>query len=162
MRTSRIAFILVLALASTHGLRAQAARQTPPSLAQAMRAGFTESANRLVQAAEGIPEAQYDFKPAPTVRSLRQLVAHMADGNNYYCAQAAGRNVQWSDSTETANLPKAQLIARLRASIAACTAVPAGAPRQEQFMANLMHIEHHYGNLVTTMRVAGLTPPQNG
>lgn len=151
----------LLALAAFSG-SAQAQANRTPSLAEALRAGFTESSNRLLQAAQAIPEAQYDFKPAPTVRSLRQLIAHITDGNNYYCAAASGRQVQWSDSTETGNLSKAQVIARLRASIQACNAVPANAPRQDQFMANLLHIEHHYGNLVTTMRVAGLTPPQNG
>jgi uncharacterized damage-inducible protein DinB len=140
---------------------AHAQANRAPTLAEAVRAGFTESSNRLLQAAEAIPEAQYDFKPAPTVRSIRQLISHIADGNNWYCAHAAGRNAQWSDSTEQANLPKAQVIARLRSSIAACNALPANAPRLDQLMANVGHNEHHYGNLVTTMRVAGLVPPQN-
>lgn len=161
MRTVRLALPAAL-LALTTSLAAQNQQRQPPSLAEAMRAGFTESTNRLLQAAQSIPDAQLDFKPAPTVRSIRQLIAHIADGNNWFCAHANGRDVQWSDSTEAANLPKAQLIARLRASINACNAVPASAPRQDQFMANLMHIEHHYGNLVTTMRAAGLTPPSNG
>lgn len=161
MRMTPMTLPAAALLALTTSLGAQG-NQRAPSLAEGMRAGFTESTNRLLAAAEGIPEAQLDSKPAPTVRSLRQLIAHIADGNNYYCAHAAGRNNQWSDSTETANLPKAQLIARLRASISACNAVPATAPRQDQFMANLLHIEHHYGNLVTSMRVAGLTPPNNG
>ena len=162
MRMARLALPAALLLALTPSLHAQNQPRNPPSLAEAMRAGFTESTNRLLQAAQAIPEAQLDFKPVATVRSIRQLIAHIADGNNWYCAQAAGRNVQWSDSTETANLPKAQLIARLRASINACNAVPASAARQDQWLANLMHVEHHYGNLVTTMRAAGLTPPNNG
>ena len=159
MRMSRVT-LPALALA-VFASTAHAQGNRPPSLADALRAGFTESTNRLVQAAEAIPESQYDFKPAATVRSVRQLIAHIADGNNWYCAQAAGRNVQWSDSLEQANLPKAQVISRLRASIQACQAVPASAPRQDQLLANVAHVEHHYGNLVTTMRVAGLTPPSN-
>ena len=158
----RMVLPAALLLALTSSLAAQNQAQRPPSLADAMRAGFTESANRLLQAAEAVPESQYDFKPTPAVRSIRQLIAHIADGNNWFCAQATGRSVEWSDSTEAANLPKAQVIARLRASVSACTAVPATAPRLDQWMANLMHVEHHYGNLVTTMRVAGLTPPRNG
>lgn len=161
MRMARLILPAALLLAITSPLLAQGEPRQPPSLAEAMRGGFTQATNRLLQAAEGIPETQYDFKPAPTVRSIRQLIAHIADGSNYYCARAAGRNIEWTDAVETANLPKAQLLARVRASNDVCNAVPASAAGQHHYLVNLIHVENHYGNLVTTMRVAGLTPPQN-
>lgn len=165
MNVIRTASCLALALliAGPARARAQAAAAPPPDLVQTMRQGFGEVAAFVVRAGEMVPEAQYGHRPAAGVRTFGQLIGHIADGNNYYCGRAAGRNVEWAETVALSNAGKAELLARLRESITACTAAhtAANAARGNELLANFGHVNHHYGNIVTYLRTLGLTPPSS-
>ncbi len=123
--------------------------------------GFAEVTGWVVRAAEMVPADRYGYRPAPTVRTFGQLVAHLADANAYYCGRAAGRNLQWSDATEQGVTDKTALLQALRQSIAACAEVYAGTGQAGPLMVNLMHTNLHYGNIVTYLRMMGLVPPSS-
>jgi uncharacterized damage-inducible protein DinB len=108
--------VLALVLALPTDMVAQAA-SAPPSLLEATRESFVEVAGWIVRAAEIVPEAQYGYRPTDAVRTFGQLVGHVADANNYYCARA--------------------------------------------LVANHGHASLHYGNMVTYLRMLGITPPSS-
>ncbi len=133
------------------------------SAIEVVRFGYAEVTGFIVRAAEMVPEAQYGYRPTSSVRTLGQLIGHIADGNTYYCGRATGANPQWAETMGLSNATRAELIAALRASIAACTAAhsAANASRINHLLANFGHVNHHYGNIVTYLRMLGLTPPSS-
>ena len=128
--------------------------------AAALKAGFTELSDWIVKSAELVPAEKYAYQPVKTVRTFGQLIAHIIDGQNYYCGRAAGQKVEWSDATLEGRTDKATLLPKLKQSMQTCTALYAGAFRAP-LVANLGHGSLHYGNLVTYMRMLGLKPPSS-
>jgi len=122
--------------------------------------GFGEVAGWVGKAADLVPAEKYAYRPVDTVRTFGQLVAHIADAHNYYCARGAGKNVQWSDAVEKGRLDKATVVAKLKQSIEACDGVYA-ASAAPPLMANIAHTNLLYGNIVTYMRMLGLAPPSS-
>ena len=128
--------------------------------AAALKAGFTELSDWIVKSAELVPAEKYTYQPVKTVRTVGQQIAHIIDGQNYYCGRAAGQKVEWSDATEKGATDKATLLPKLKQSMQTCTALYAAAFRAP-LVANLGHGSLHYGNLVTYMRMLGLKPPSS-
>jgi uncharacterized damage-inducible protein DinB len=129
--------------------------------AAALRYGFSEVSGLVTKAADLVPADKYSFRPTSSVRTFGQLVAHIADAQNYYCARAAGRNVQWSEIVEKGNTDKATLVQKLKQSVDACNAMYGGAGQAGALLANVAHTNLHYGNIITYMRMLGLAPPSN-
>lgn len=127
----------------------------------ALRHGFGEVSGWVTKAAELVPADKYSYRPAPTVRTFGQQLAHIADSYNYYCARAAGRNEQWSDALEKGSTDKAVLAQKLKQATDACNAAYGGNGQAGALLANIAHTNLHYGNLITYMRLLGLTPPSN-
>ena len=130
----------------------------------------------VVRSAEKVPENLYDFKPTPEVRSLAGVLGHIADGNNLLCGLAAGEKPKFDQSNEK-KTTRADLLAALKASYAACDKVFAGTTdanattavdffgqKETRFgmlaVAN-SHMWEHYGNLVTYMRLKNIVPPSS-
>lgn len=159
--SARIVLVLLL-LAVPALAHAQAARSAP-GLLDVTRAGFTEVADWIVRAAESVPEARYGYRPTDGVRTFGELVGHVADGNNYYCARAAGTDQDWTDTVALSGAGKTELLAQLKRSIATCTAAhtAANAARGAPLLANYGHASLHYGNIVTYLRMLGITPPSS-
>jgi uncharacterized damage-inducible protein DinB len=137
------------------------AQQAAPDPAAALKGGMDEVTGWITRAAEMVPADKYAFKPAPTVRSFGQLVAHVADGQNYYCARAAGQNVEWAETVEKGNHDKAGVIQKLKESTAACAAAHAKSGAAGPLIANYGHNNLHYGNIITYLRLMGLVPPSS-
>jgi uncharacterized damage-inducible protein DinB len=124
-----------------------------------LRRNFTEVSAWASRAAEMVPADKYGFRPAETVRTFGQLIGHLADSYNYYCAVAAGREVEWNDSIEKGVTDKAVLVQRLKQALETCTPVYANGGRFRALVDNLGHTSIHYGNIVTYMRTMGIAPP---
>jgi uncharacterized damage-inducible protein DinB len=141
------------------------------------RAGFDIVKGYVTKAAEQVPEEMYAFKPTPDVRSLGQLVGHIADANFGICSMATGQkpDMQNIEKTKTS---KADLIAALAASFKFCEAgfagmtsasanetvkffLPGTHTRLGVLTFNTAHDFEHYGNIVTYMRLKGLVPPSS-
>jgi uncharacterized damage-inducible protein DinB len=129
----------------------------------------------LVKSAEMLPEADYGFKPTPAVRSFGQLIGHVANANYMICATAKGeKNPATQDFEKTTE--KAALVKALKDALAYCDPVYKMADADltataEMFgmkmtrlgwaFLNVTHDNEHYGNLVTYLRMKGLTPPSS-
>ena len=131
----------------------------------------------VLRSAEQVPEDKYSYKPVATVRSFGAILAHLADSNNAFCATAGGKPTAEGSSIEASTTKRADIIAKLKESYAACDAVynattDAGLlkmyPMFGQQMSvsailtlNAAHNYEHYGNLVTYMRSLGMVPPSS-
>ena len=129
----------------------------------------------LVKSAEMLPEADYGFKPTPAVRSFGQLIGHVANANYMICATAKGEKSPATQDFEKVT-EKAALIKALKDALAYCDPIykmadaDLSAPA-EMFgikmtrlgfaFLNVTHDNEHYGNLVTYLRMKGLTPPSS-
>jgi uncharacterized damage-inducible protein DinB len=137
---------------------ARAQTMTP---AAAAKRSYDEAANWVVKSAEMVPEAKYSFKATKDVRSFAQLVAHLVDGQNYYCS-AATKKTQWTDPAEKALGTKAQIVAKLKKAVADCDAAYSNsAANIAPLIENVGHTNLHYGNVITYMRLMGMVPPSS-
>ncbi len=134
----------------------------PPANA-AVKFGFEEVSGWLAASAALVPAEKYTYKPVGTVRSFGELMAHAADGMNWYCGSAkAAKDLQWSDAVEKGGTDKAKVVAALKRATAACTAAYASpAARIDRLMGNLTHSNLHYGNAIVYLRMLGLKPPSS-
>jgi uncharacterized damage-inducible protein DinB len=130
----------------------------------------------LTRTAAKVPEDLYSFKPTPEVRSLGQLIGHLADANFGICATAAGEKPPQSGIEKSATT-KAALSKALGDAVAYCDKVIAGlddtkgmevtkfftgpTTRLGVIAFNTAHANEHYGNLVTYMRLKGIVPPSS-
>ncbi|MDP2052368.1 MAG: DinB family protein [Acidobacteriota bacterium] len=143
----------------------------------AVKAQLAQIKNPVIRTAEKVPEDLYAFKPTPEVRSLGQLIAHIADGNNGICGAASGMKPTGQTGIEKSVTGKAALQKALADSFAFCEQALAsmddtkGAEMAKSFLGmqprlmvlafNNSHVNEHYGNLVTYMRLKGIVPPSS-
>jgi uncharacterized damage-inducible protein DinB len=143
---------------------------------KAAKAQFDMIKVNLSKTAAKVPEEVYSFKPTPEVRSLGQLIGHVADANFAICGAAAGEKPP-QGGFEKGKTSKVDLSKALNDSIAYCDKVIAslddakGAalvpmfgqqmPKLAVFNFNIQHCNEHYGNLVTYMRLKGIVPPSS-
>lgn len=137
---------------------------------------FESNKGYLIRSAELMPEANYGFKPAPTVRSFGEIIGHLANENYLMCAAGKGEAnpVAATDFEKVA--VKAELVKALRESLAYCDDAyrmpDARAMEPTEIFGmkgnklwaitlNLTHNGEHYGNLVTYLRIKGLVPPSS-
>lgn len=133
----------------------------PNDAVTAARAGFAEVSGWVTKAADLVPADKYNYRPVPTVRTFVELIAHIADGHNWYCARAGGRNVEWSDAIEKGKTDKATVVQKLKQSIDACNTVYGGSGQIGLLFANAAHSSLHYGNIITYIRMLGMVPPSS-
>ena len=128
----------------------------------------------LLRSAEKMPEENYSFKPADSVRTYGQIIGHLADAQYLFCSSATGEKNP-SPNVEKTKTAKADLIAALKEGFAYCDKVydsmtDATATQSANFFGNQIpkymvlninvgHNMEHYGNLVTYMRIKGVVPP---
>jgi uncharacterized damage-inducible protein DinB len=158
IQTAATALLLLTAPLSA---QSPARQQDPNDPKDVMRGGFAEVTGWVTRAAAMVPADKYNYRPAQAVRTFAQLIAHIADSHNWYCANAGGRNTEWSDAIEKGSSDKAGLTQKLKQSIDACNTLYNGTGRTKELMANLAHTSLHYGNIITYMRMMGLVPPSS-
>ena len=82
---------------------------------------YTTVKGFAIRAAEKMPEANYSFQPAPTVRTFGQIVGHIADDQFYFCSTVKGESKE-TDIEKTVKT-KAELVAKLKEAFSYCDAV---------------------------------------
>jgi uncharacterized damage-inducible protein DinB len=136
--------------------------------------GYERTTGILVRSAEKMPEENYSFKPADSVRSYGQIIGHLADAQYLFCSAASGEKNPGLNIEKT-KTSKADLVAALKEGIAYCEKVydsmtdaaavepvkffGTDAPKFAVLNINVGHNMEHYGNLVTYMRIKGIVPP---
>jgi uncharacterized damage-inducible protein DinB len=129
--------------------------------AAALRKNFNQVNGWVTKAAELVPADKYNFQPTKSVRTFGQLVAHVADSYQYYCASATGQKAQWSDAIEKGSVDKATLVQKLKELSNTCNAAYGANGQASALIENIGHTNLHYGNMITYLRLLGMRPPSN-
>jgi uncharacterized damage-inducible protein DinB len=110
------------------------------------------------------------------VRTLGQILAHVANSNYAFCSGVAGEENPSSENLEETKTTKAEIKEALADAFAYCQGVYENMTdergsemvpffggqeyaRSAILAFNSAHNYEHYGNLVTYMRINGITPP---
>ncbi len=156
------------------GILLAAAMHAQNPLSDDVRAAYAGVKSNILKSAEKMPEENYDFRPAPRVRTFGQILGHIAQEQYlYFCAPFKGE--QKFVDTERTKTSKADLIAALKESFAYCDGaydsmtdskasevVNTGGSKSTRLRLlwmNIVHDESHYGNIVTYLRMKGIIPP---
>jgi len=158
----RFIMLLCCLLFSAATSLAQSTPEKTPDVATEMRNGFNEVNGWVTKAAEMVPADKYNYRPVDTVRTFGQLIGHITDSYNYFCAQGAGNNVEYSEAVEKGGTDKATLLPKLKEAVAKCNAAySSDKPQLKPLFSNVGHTSLHYGNIITYMRMMGLKPPSS-
>lgn len=188
MRSFGIAIVCCAAFAGAVSAQqpaapAQAAQPRPlPGVIMEVRNIFNTHKGNITKAADMFPEDKYGWSPTPEVRTWGGLISHIIDDNNGGCFLLAGeaappaRLDNAGKPTDAGKgLKKADITKLLAESFARCDkafdAVTEanmnernGTGARSKFGAvfyNTQHINEHYGNIVTYMRLQGMVPPSS-
>jgi len=142
------------------------------------RADYRSVRNYVIRSAEKMPATDYDFRPAPDVRTFAQQIAHIADDQYNLCAPVRGevRHTRYQEIELTLRT-KADLAPALKKAFEYCdvaydsvTAKNAAEvvqfgnttrTRLSMLNWNTWHTWEHYGNLVVYFRLKGAVPPSS-
>jgi len=145
---------------------------TPPNpLTKTISIFRSNMQDKIMKAAETMPEAKYSYRPTKDVRSFAEILTHVADISYYLCSNAKGEAAPPPANGKDA---KIQIIAYLKSAFGYCDGVysgfkdehlndPAdfwGYKTNKMFIVTQLpsHDALHYGNLVTYLRLNGLEP----
>ena len=175
--------LIALALAAAP-LGAQTQQAPPPNFGVASaKATFMVPASFVRRALEQTPDSLLAFRPTPDIRSLGELFAHVADGEHIFCSLALGEPMMmggvedaYKKSTGTSAQKKAAILEAYKGSMAHCDKAYAQQDAGVQGMVSFFgsnvsrmftltmngaHDYEHYGNIVTYLRLKGITPPSS-
>ena len=127
--------------------------------------------DKILKAADTMPESKYSYRPTKEVRSFAEILNHIADISYTLCSNAKG---EAAPAPPAALHSKAEIVAYVKSSFAYCDETYAGFtdPHLNDpanffgFRTNKMflltqvgnHDALHYGNLVTYLRINGEVP----
>ena len=158
----RILLILCCLLLSAASSFGQAKPDKAPDVSTELRNGFNEVNDWVTKAADMVPADKYNYKPVDTVRTFGQLIAHITDSYNYFCAHGVGNKVEWADPIEKGATDKDTVLPKLKEAVGRCnTAYGSSTSQFRPLFTNIGHTSLHYGNIITYMRMLGLKPPSS-
>jgi uncharacterized damage-inducible protein DinB len=141
---------------------AQSSPQKAPDMSTELRSAFNEVNGWVTKAAEAVPADKYNYRPVDTVRTFGQLIGHITDSYNYFCAQGVGNKVEWSEPVEKGGTDKDTVLPKLKEAVSKCNAAYGSNNAQlRPLFTNVGHTSLHYGNIITYMRMMGLKPPSS-
>ncbi len=160
--------VLILSLASA------AAAQSKSPASDALREMLNGREKNIVAAFEEMPADKYEYKPTADQMTFRHLAAHIADGNNYFCANVG--DVPQPKVDFNGKETKEQLVTALKASFEFCHTALAKADdstmnqeitwfdgkkrsRAWAFLGLASSWADHYGAAAMYLRLNGLLPP---
>jgi uncharacterized damage-inducible protein DinB len=177
MRT-RSMVLSLLAFALPAALLAQPAAPAADTGKAEYLAAYDEVATKIKQLAGAIPDAKYGWSPAKEVRTVGQVVGHVA-GAQYLFMRTAGMAVPADapkDENGIENLKsKAEYVAAIDKALAfarqcAADATPEQLAKKVNFFGSdttgrglflfmYGHMSEHLGQLIAYARSVGVTPP---
>ncbi|HXW91079.1 MAG TPA: DinB family protein [Terriglobales bacterium] len=167
------------------GLEAQEMGNKPtpkpaPGPSEAVLEQWNEIGRKLIAMAEDFPEDQYDFKPAPSVRSFSERLIHAAHANYFFINLVRGEKAPAMDDPKREQFKtKTDVVAFVRKSFAdGAQAIKAKGDRgmsdlvvdpfanEQSRISDFAYgfVEHSgevYGQLTVYYRAAGLVPPES-
>ena len=159
------------------GLQGQTRGGAAQPVSDAIRSSWDGAKANIASSAADVPDNVYAFKPVDTVRTFGEIVAHVAGANYVFCAAARGETSPHAENAFDSLATKAAIVKAFAESVAYCDVaykaltdrsaadtidMPFGmgkAARTAALVGNVGHLNEHYGNLVTYMRMKGIVPP---
>jgi uncharacterized damage-inducible protein DinB len=177
------AFITLVLLAAGPAVAQTKAPAKEPrpavTTSQELLNAWNDVGRKLIAMAEDWPEAKYDYKPTPSVRSFAEQLLHVGGANYFFTDTALGKPLGQEDLPREKYKTRADVVAALKKSFADGAAAiqqkgDAGlaATVKHPFANQMAHLssiawdltEHageHYGQLVLYYRMAGQVPPES-
>jgi uncharacterized damage-inducible protein DinB len=157
------------------------ASKAMPGTSQIVLGQWNEIGRKLIAMADDFPEAKYDFKPTPEMRSFAEQLLHAAGSMEYFTAPVQGKTPgQESENPSRASYKtKADVVAFVKKQVEdGAAAIKAKGDKgmadlitdpdskQQMHVSDLAYglIEHsgeHYGQLAVYYRLSGLVPPES-
>ena len=159
--TKLAGYAIILAAATL----AQGQQKTPTS-AERLGKTFQYVNTKVLTMAKDFPEAKYDFRLKPEMRSFGEVMVHIASGVVYAAKAGRGEKVKWDELDAKNYKTKAEIVALLEKSIADANGAlkenPEGWQKSlEPFLGVTEHSAEHYGLLVAYYRANGMVPPES-
>src|SRR5512139_1116771 len=122
---------VMVGLVGTMGLAAEGGAQSragaPQPVAAAIKASWDGAKKNMRDSAEFMPEVHFSFKPADTVRTFGQIVAHTAGANYVFCSAIKGEKSPQAENAFEGLATKAAILKAWDDSVAYCDAAYAAA-----------------------------------
>lgn len=161
--------------ASTGPQAATAAAVLASGPAAEAQHSYAELKANILKAADRMPEADFQFRPTPEIRTFARVVNHISEAQSHSCGAANGTKDLAKVPAETAD--KAAIVSALNASFAECdkayaaltdanmaemfTLGPAKRSRVGLIWGNISHDNEQYATLALYLRLKGLVPPSS-
>ncbi len=141
--------------------------QTRDQLSTLLISRWEQVAYKLAALAEEFPERDFESRPASSVRTVGDVLRHVAFWNRYVADSASGGQVDdtMNELPKAKYATKARILRELKASAAGATAAlreqEAGlSPETAELVTTFIeHTSEHYGQLVVYARINGIVPP---
>ena len=184
------ALFAAIAVAAPAGAQQHAGHAAPghdmsPAIVAALVGDVEQVEQKMIALAEAVPEESWGWRPAEGVRSIGEVVMHVAADNYFIPALAgaaapaetgiSGDSYQTAVAYESRPATKAEAIEAMRQSFAHVRAVMggvdhAGLMANHNFFGNQMsgtqvwvltatHLHEHLGQLIAYARSNGVVPP---
>ena len=155
------AYILILG-ASTLAY----SQSKPHTAAESLEKNFDYIHQKVLTMAQDFPDAKYDYRLKPEMRSFGEVIVHIASGVSYAARKGRGEKVNWAELNPKDYATKEQCVALLQKWIGEADASlkqnPEGVEGSlEPFLSVLQHSSEHYGLLVAYFRANDLVPPDS-
>jgi len=147
------------------------------AVTQSLKGLFEITKTNILATAEMLDQELYAFRPTADVRSMGEVLAHVAGAQFAFCSGAAGEPNPESENFQETRTTKADIVEALEMGFGYCddvfenTTDTRGASEVTFFGSpntvfgilafNSAHNYEHYGNLVTYMRLNGIVPPSS-
>jgi uncharacterized damage-inducible protein DinB len=172
-------FALALLLTASSAMAQQTYPAHPDSLDgiwQGYNGEWRHVSNQLVALAEAIPADKFTYRPEPGVRSVSEVLMHIAT-SNFFLLSATGVPMppDLHDDADKAITQKPQVIAWLKRSLEAVdkahlAATPAQLAKRVKiegrnstvdamYLRIIIHANEHMGQLIAYARMIDVTPP---
>jgi uncharacterized damage-inducible protein DinB len=167
--TNRLTALLFMLLMTSAPL------QAADDIVGPLRTQWGDTRNLLVNLADIIPEAKYDYRPVPAIRSFRENLTHLVFENFNFMSVVAGDPAPDRAKIE-AMKSREEIMKALRESYAYGERTLANLTDEKAVekisfrgqsivrwypvLYNIQDSMDHYGNLVIYVRLNGLVPPR--
>ncbi len=165
---------LTLALAPAAFAQAPPAAAAPVGPAAEALAAYNRIKPNVLKAAEKMPDASYQYKPTPEIRTFARIVNHVTEAQFQSCTLVNG--VKFDPKSVPSDIgTKAEILAGLQASFAECDkaygaltdanlaeiVVNPRVKRSRITLAwgNISHDNEQYAELSTYLRLKNIVPP---
>jgi uncharacterized damage-inducible protein DinB len=174
MKTSTVAYVLLLAVVATLGPVWLSAQTPAPSLSKEIAASFQRAATEILDVAEAMPAEKYGYKPTPEISSFGEQLVHVAGITQRFVDTAKGTKTEAPHHAATTKPEIMELLKKTfhsaqemitpltDAQLLEPVKFPFGdrtVTRATFWQGPLYQIRNHHGQLVVYLRMNGIVPP---